>query len=117
MEGLTTRPGNLMRASEAARANTGGKGDRRLDFCETHEAPATVARNHGTRLLAALLTASYASAPLADAVMVVVPVPLISSGPLCVMFPVVAVAVRSPPTVEAAKFNPASFTTVAAPVP
>ena len=33
------------------------------------------------------------------------------------MFPVVAVALSTPPTVEAAKFNPASLTIVAAPLP
>jgi len=33
------------------------------------------------------------------------------------MLPVVAVALSAPPTVDAAKFNPASFTTVALPVP
>ena len=33
------------------------------------------------------------------------------------MFPVVAVALNAPPTVEAAKFKPLSLTTVASPVP
>ena len=44
-------------------------------------------------------------------------VPVIASAPESVMLPVVAVARRFPPTVEAAKFNPASFTTVALPDP
>ena len=42
--------------------------------------------------------------------------PVIASAPLSDIFPVAAVALNAPPTVDAAKFNPASFTTVAAPV-
>ena len=57
------------------------------------------------------------SAPLADAVIVVVPVPLISSDPVCVMSPVVAVAVSSPPTVETAKSRAVALTNVASPEP
>ena len=42
--------------------------------------------------------------------------PVIARLPLpWVMFPVVAVALSAPRTVDAAKFNPASFTTVAVP--
>ena len=44
-------------------------------------------------------------------------VPAIVSTPLSVMLPVVAVALSAPPTVDAAKVNHASFTTVAAPLP
>ena len=43
--------------------------------------------------------------------------PVIARLPLSVIFPVVAVAVSAPVTVDAAKFNPASFTIVAAPFP
>ena len=43
-------------------------------------------------------------------------VPVIARAPLSVMLPVVAVAVRAPPTVDAAKVNAASLTMVAAPV-
>ena len=51
------------------------------------------------------------------ALVVRVVVPVIASAPESVIFPVVAVAVSAPPTVDAAKFNPASFTIVAAPFP
>ena len=51
------------------------------------------------------------------AIVVRLEVPEIDSGALSVIFPVVAVAERFPPTVDAAKFNPASLTTVALPVP
>ena len=44
-------------------------------------------------------------------------VPVTVRLPLSVIFPVVAVAVSAPVTVDAAKFNPASFTIVAAPLP
>ena len=44
-------------------------------------------------------------------------VPVIVRAPVSVIFPVVAVAVSAPVTVDAAKFNPASFTIVAAPLP
>ncbi|MDC0207515.1 hypothetical protein OAL04_09810, partial [Nitrospinae bacterium] len=43
-------------------------------------------------------------------------VPVTVSAPVSVMFPVVAVPLKVPPMVEAAKSNPASFTTVTAPV-
>ena len=51
------------------------------------------------------------------ALVVSVVVPAIVNAPLSVMLPVVAVAARLPPTVDAAKVNPASFTTVALPDP
>ena len=44
-------------------------------------------------------------------------VPAIVNTPESVMLPVVAVALSAPPTVDAAKSRPASFTTVAAPLP
>ena len=44
-------------------------------------------------------------------------VPAIVNAPLSVILPVVAVAAKFPPTVVAARFNPASLTTVALPVP
>ena len=44
-------------------------------------------------------------------------VPAIVRLPLSDIFPVAAVAARFPRTVDAAKFNPASLTTVALPVP
>ena len=43
-------------------------------------------------------------------------VPVIAKAPLSVILPVVAVPLKVPPMVEAAKFNPASFTIVTAPV-
>ena len=43
--------------------------------------------------------------------------PSISSAPVCVMFPAVAVPLKVPPIVDAAKFNPTAFTMVTAPVP
>ena len=55
------------------------------------------------------------SAPLA--LVVKEEVPAIVNAPESVMLPVVAVAAIFPPTVDAAKFNPASFTTVALPDP
>ena len=51
------------------------------------------------------------------ALVVRVVVPVIASAPLSVILPVVAVAARLPPTVDAAKVNPASLTTVALPDP
>ena len=48
---------------------------------------------------------------------VVVPVPFISRAPLCVIAPVVAVAVRFPPTLEAARSRVVALTTVALPLP
>ena len=54
-------------------------------------------------------------ASLADVISVVVP--SISSVPLCVIFPVVEVACKLPPTVDDPNCKPASFTTVALPVP
>ena len=51
----------------------------------------------------------------ADVMRVVVP--SISSPPLCVIFPVVEVACKSPPTEDAANCRPTSFATVAFPVP
>ena len=43
--------------------------------------------------------------------------PAIVKSPLSDMSPVVAVALSAPPTVDAAKVNPASLTTVALPDP
>ena len=51
------------------------------------------------------------------ALVVTVVVQAIVNAPESVMLPVAAVATRLPPTVDAAKFIPASFTTVAAPLP
>jgi len=44
-------------------------------------------------------------------------VPATVNTPLSTMLPVVAVAARLPPTVDAANYSPASFTTVALPDP
>ena len=44
-------------------------------------------------------------------------VPVIARVPLSTIFPVVAVALNAPLTVDAAKFKPAAFTMVTAPVP
>ena len=51
------------------------------------------------------------------ALVVSVVVPVMASAPESVMLPVVAVAARLPPTVDAAKVNPASLITVALPDP
>jgi len=63
----------------------------------------------------ALVVTSRTIVPLSALVTSVV-VPVIARAPLSVIFPLVAVAVRAPPTVDAAKVNAASLTMVAAPV-
>ncbi|MBT3515832.1 MAG: hypothetical protein HN474_11035 [Nitrospina sp.] len=52
-----------------------------------------------------------------DSLVLKVAAPVIVNAPLSVILPVVAVAAKFPPTVDAARFNPASLTTVASPVP
>ena len=54
---------------------------------------------------------------VSETLKVVVPVPLISRAPLCVIAPVVAVAVKFPPTLEAARSRAVALTTVAFPLP
>ena len=66
---------------------------------------------------ALVIEATFRSIVASSALVTRVLVPVIVKAPLCVMSPVVAVALRFPPTVEAANSIPVSLTTVAAPLP